>query len=117
LLTFAKLSSGESCDTSETQRGKSLTEFTVPLVPKPYDRARQPLRQSALVAERVRGAMVTLAEPHLETPVGIVTRASGVAAIPTADSSIEQLLARADAALEEPARRPLDANVRPVPHY
>jgi hypothetical protein len=34
---IAKLSSGETCDTYETQWGKSLTEFTVPLLPRPRE--------------------------------------------------------------------------------
>jgi diguanylate cyclase (GGDEF)-like protein len=58
-----------------------------------------------VVAERVRGAVAALAEPHLDVPLGIVTVSVGVAAaIPTQHSSIEQLLARADAALYEAKR-------------
>jgi diguanylate cyclase (GGDEF)-like protein/PAS domain S-box-containing protein len=53
-----------------------------------------------VVAERVRAAVAALAEPHLDMPLGIVTVSVGVgAATPTPDSSIAQLLARADAAL------------------
>jgi diguanylate cyclase (GGDEF)-like protein/PAS domain S-box-containing protein len=55
-----------------------------------------------VVGERVRAAVAALEEPHLDMPLGIVTVSVGAAvATATSSSSIEQLLARADAALYE----------------
>ena len=52
------------------------------------------------VAERLRLAVATLAEPHPLTPDGIVTISVGVAATkPTSDGSVETLLEQADVEL------------------
>ena len=52
------------------------------------------------VAERLRAAIVALAEPHLLVPNGIVTVSIGVAAtVPTPDGRLEGLMEQADAQL------------------
>ena len=58
-----------------------------------------------VIAERARAAVAALGMSHPDTPAGIVTVSVGVAAAtPTPDSSFEQLLACADAALYKAKR-------------
>jgi diguanylate cyclase (GGDEF)-like protein len=53
-----------------------------------------------VVAERARGAVADLCEPHAKSPRGIVTISVGcTACVPGAGASVEQYLEIADAAL------------------
>jgi diguanylate cyclase (GGDEF)-like protein len=58
-----------------------------------------------IVADRVRAAVFALAEPHPKASHGVVTVSIGVAALqPTVDSTPDQLIKAADAALYEAKR-------------
>ena len=58
------------------------------------------------VAERVRAAVEALREPHMKSPLGIVTISAGITAVvPGPDSRPGQWIEQADAALYEAKRR------------
>jgi diguanylate cyclase (GGDEF)-like protein len=58
------------------------------------------LAEARLVGERLRAAVASLAEPHLDTPLGIVTISVGTTStVPDADARPDRLIGAADAAL------------------